>query len=441
VRRLDSFAKRVALIAAAGLTLRVLYALFIADYKLGAPFGDFFFYNWSADLIARGKGYLNPMTLAFVGHHEQTATHPPLWSFVLSIPSLLGGHSSRIGDVTTTAGYLPHRLFGCLIGATTILLVAYIARRVAGPRVGLLAAGLAAVYLPLIAVDASTMSETLYGPLIALVLLTAYRVFDRPTIARALALGLAIGLAALTRSEAIFLVPILVLPLAWRVRPHFVRVAVVASLGTALLVVPWTIRNYVVFHQVVVISTNEGSVWAGANCNPSYYGPGMGGWNVACLRKRSYRENEAQDSDANRRKGLDYMEGHASRLPLLVLVRILRSWNFYKPGEQASVAEAHPLRVEFANEVVYFLMLPLGAYGLLLLAKRKAFIWPLLAPFLLVTLVSAVLYGYPRFWHAAHIPLVVLAAAALVHLYDRRAVLRRVLTRPVAVDRVETGGA
>ena len=253
---------------------------------------------------------------------------------------------------------------------------------------------------------------------------------------------MSIGLATLTRSEALLLVPILVVPLAWRARgAGVVRIAAVACLGTALLVVPWTVRNYTVFHQVVLISTNEGSVWAGANCDSTYYGPGIGTWNVGCLPPRDFHQNEAQDSDANRRKGFDYAEAHASRLSLVVPVRILRTWNFFKPGEQAFVAEAHPLRVEYANLVVYFLMLPLAAYGMLLLVKRKVTVLPLVAPFVLATVMSATLYGYPRFWHAAHIPFVVLAAGALVHLYERRAVLRRVLTRPVAAERIGAGAA
>src|SRR5207247_8125740 len=98
------------------------------------------------------------------------------------------------------------------------------------------------------------MSETLFATLVALVLLCAYRLHDQPTSRRALALGLAIGLAALTRSEALFLIPILALPLAWRMRRDFVRIALVTCLGTALLVGPWVVRNAVVFHQVVIVS-------------------------------------------------------------------------------------------------------------------------------------------------------------------------------------------
>ena len=45
---------------------------------------------------------------------------------------------------------------------------------------GLIAAGLAAVYPTLIAADGALMSETLYGALVALALLAAYRLLDAP---------------------------------------------------------------------------------------------------------------------------------------------------------------------------------------------------------------------------------------------------------------------
>ena len=79
--------------------------------------------------------------------------------------------------------------------------------RAGGERLGLLAAGLCAVYPLMIAVDGALMSETLYGPLIAIVLLAAWRLLDHPGAWIALGTGAAIALAALTRSEALLLVP------------------------------------------------------------------------------------------------------------------------------------------------------------------------------------------------------------------------------------------
>ena len=107
--------------------------------------------------VVRGEpdGLLDPDVLAGLGHrHADLAVPEVRRGHGNRLDPGVGGHAPRIGDVTSTSGYMPHRLFGCLVGTATIVLVAYIARRVAGARVGLVAACIAAVYLPLIAVDA-----------------------------------------------------------------------------------------------------------------------------------------------------------------------------------------------------------------------------------------------------------------------------------------------
>ena len=88
----------------------------------------------------------------------------------------------------------------------------------------------------------------------------------------AFALGLAVGAAALTRSEGLLLV-LLLLPFAVRrAGPRRLRHLALAVAGTALLVVPWSIRTSLVFHRPVTISTGDGAVLAGSNAHSTYYG-------------------------------------------------------------------------------------------------------------------------------------------------------------------------
>src|SRR5205807_3574540 len=125
---------------------------------------------------------------------------------VLSVVSLLGG-----------TGELAHRSLGALLGAGTIVLIGLLGRRVSGERVGILAAAIAAVYPILVAADGALMSETLYGLLIAAALLVALRLLDRePGLPLAAALGALVGLATLTRAEALLLLPLLAWPVAAR---------------------------------------------------------------------------------------------------------------------------------------------------------------------------------------------------------------------------------
>ena len=89
------------------------------------------------------------------------------------------------------------------------------------------------------------MAESLYVPLIALSMLVAYRLLDRPGAVPAIGLGAVIGLATLTRSDALLLVPLLVLPLAYRLGRARLPLLAVCLLATALVLSPW-LANWLV---------------------------------------------------------------------------------------------------------------------------------------------------------------------------------------------------
>ena len=84
-------------------------------------------------------------------------------------------------------------------------------RRLAGDRAGLLAAGIAAAYPDLVAADGALMTESLFGALAAGMLLAALRLADAPGTGRAAVLGVVAGVAALARSEALLLLPLVLL--------------------------------------------------------------------------------------------------------------------------------------------------------------------------------------------------------------------------------------
>jgi hypothetical protein len=64
-----------------------------------------------------------------------------------------------------------------------------VARRIGGPRLALITAAIVALDPELWKWDSQVLSEPLYAPLTALVLLLAYRLSDRMTIGRAAVLG------------------------------------------------------------------------------------------------------------------------------------------------------------------------------------------------------------------------------------------------------------
>lgn len=390
-------------IVAAGVVIRVVYTLVEAPWP---PPGldDQFFFSAMPKLLADGEGFVAPFRFVFDHVTVATAEHPPFYSVVLAIPALVGLDSPDA-----------QRLAGSVFGAVTILALGLLGRRLAGERAGLIAAGLAAVYPTLIAADGALMSESLYGALAAVTLLLAYRLVDEPGAGRAIALGAVAGLAALTRGEALVLLPLALIGVLRR--PAGPRAALVALLAFAVVLTPWTVRNWITFDRPVLVATNSGTAIAGANCDETFAaGDRLGGWYPPCIQEHPGK-NEAEHHAEALRDGLRYAEDHAGRLPVVLAARLGRVWSVYKPF---AIPEGRSVRVQKAGVIMFFLLVPFAVYGVIVLRRRGVVTWILLAPFIIVAVTALATYGNLRFREPADLCTVVLAAVALDELLRRR---------------------
>jgi 4-amino-4-deoxy-L-arabinose transferase-like glycosyltransferase len=159
------------------------------------------------------------------------------------------------------------------LGALSVLLVFLITSRLWGRSIGLLAAGMAAVFPPLVLTSRDLLTESLFVPVVlaAVLCLLEYRRAAR--LGWAAAAGVLCGLAILTRNPG----PVLLVPLAagaWFLRPRLARRSLAGPavlLGCAALVVlPWTVRNAVEFGRFIPVTTGTGYALAGTY-NPSSY--------------------------------------------------------------------------------------------------------------------------------------------------------------------------
>ena len=165
--------------------------------------------------------------------------------------------------------------------------------------------------------------------------------------------GLAVGLAALTRGEGVLLVPLMVVPLTlgsravrWKLRVRAFLMAVVACLA---VLAPWAWRNEAVFSQSVLLSTNSNEVLVYANCDDTYYGDVIGFWQFGCQQQIRDPDgdgvsnfepsgDEAERSVYWRSVGVAYAREHVGRVPLVVLARIGRQWEVYQPIQNVHLA-------------------------------------------------------------------------------------------------------
>ena len=100
------------------------------------------------------------------------------------------------------------------------------------------------------------------GLWIALMLLYLVRYVDRLDLKKSAALGAILGLSILTTSGTmIFLPVVMALVILWAPAPGpAIKNSAVIALTAALLVSPWTLRNYSVFNEFVPVRTGLGQI-------------------------------------------------------------------------------------------------------------------------------------------------------------------------------------
>ncbi len=124
---------------------------------------------------------------------------------------------------------------------------------------------------------------------------------------------------------------------------------------------------------------------------------------------------------AYRSRALDYMQDHASKVPAVVAARVGRTWSIFRPMDMLEFnrGEGRERAVTAAGLLAYYPVLGLAIAGGFVLARRaRRRLWVLVVPVIVATIGVAVTYGQTRFRAAAEPSLVVLAAVALVVLWQ-----------------------
>lgn len=283
----------VAVVAGLTLVLRAAWVLLYGRTSAGP--NDTIFYLISSNSLAHGHGF---STL----YGEPTAHWPPGYPFGISL-------------LYRAFGPHPELALGLnvVLAVATAVLLYGLARRMFG-REGGLVAGLAFAVLPgPIFFTGLVLSETSF--VFGLVAFLALAVHVRDRRWAPVALGVAVGLTALTRGEGLLM---LVIPLAmwwdrrawrgWLVRGGLL-------LATALLVIlPWTIRNANVMHAFIPVATNASTtLWSGhnpsANGGPSFAPPEL----LARIKEKNSVAHEVGEARLLRREAISWARTHPRR--------------------------------------------------------------------------------------------------------------------------------
>jgi hypothetical protein len=210
----------------------------------------------NAARLVNGQGY----TFEFYGYRVNNPLQsfkPPLYTFFLAFflcctdrPALALGVSQAF------------------LSSLTCIFVYGIATTLSGKIVGLLSSVATAVYPVFVIQAARPFSVTLHTLLLGALIFLALHVLQRSRFYNWAIIGILVGLLALGRPSMLGLLPGILL-WVWlnrRAIENWHRAVPVIVLFTLLMILPWTIRNYHIHHQIVPISTHGGfTFWNGNN--------------------------------------------------------------------------------------------------------------------------------------------------------------------------------
>lgn len=405
--------------AAVGLLARIYYVLGVVRGRIGLS-GDAERYHLLGQALADGRGYIRPREPLQAALNIPTAEFPPAYPLLLAALDVVG-----LSSVTG------QRLFGALIGVVTIVVVAMLGSALAGRTAGVVAAWITALYPQLITFDGALLSEGLFAALVAASLLGVVRALDTTEVAPQrwwVLTSVATGIAVMTRTEALLLVPLLLIP-ATCVRHDgaaWARRAALACAGTATTLTLWTIRNAVALGRFQPFTNNSGTALAGANCDAVYSGVQIGGWRRDCVP--TYDPSQGSESaftDGVRRAGVDYASAHLSDLFRVVPARLGRTFGVWdiRTNLFFESLESRDYDWLWAGWIAWIVLAGFAVVGVVTLRAQGIRYWPLLMPLAMVVIMSVITYGNQRFRMGAEPSIIVFAAVGMVRCARRLAAL------------------
>jgi hypothetical protein len=194
-------------------------------------------YHDRAVALARGEGF------------GGSAHTPP------GLPIMLGGIYKMFGENIAFA-----RLAQTLLSSLMVIFLFFIARFVFGERTGFVAASIASIYPFFVFWTGAVITETLFVFLCAAGVLSVLCYLRKGKVAWNVLGGLILGYAALTRPVGLTM-PVFVFfsyGLFFRDIKKAVTGILIFSALFAMVILPWTLRNYVVFKKIVPVATGSG---------------------------------------------------------------------------------------------------------------------------------------------------------------------------------------
>jgi hypothetical protein len=343
--------------------------------------------------LATGKGFSNP----FRGDTGPTAWLAPVYPLMVAAAFKLFG-------AFTIRAFFSLVILNILFSSAVCVPLFYVGQRVGGIGVGSAAAWLWALFPGAIMVPFEWIWDTSLSALLATVLLWA--TLELPNASRWrdwCGYGFLWGFALLSNpslGSLLLPLPICAAYRAWKHGlPWLARPA--AALGLAILCcVPWTIRNYVVFHRLIPLRSNFAlELYIGNNENYDDKHPRYPG---AITKERElyryFRMGEIPFMDEERRKAVKFIVTHPRVEVILFAQRFVAFWTgIPHPMENFLNADSVLVRVLLLCATLSGIGALLGIVALV--CRRSPYAMPLAAFPIILPLVYYVTHTSLRYRH------------------------------------------
>jgi 4-amino-4-deoxy-L-arabinose transferase-like glycosyltransferase len=363
--------------------------------------------------IAIGHGFGSPF---------RADTGPTAWTAPI-YPYIVAGFFDIFGTYSYNA-FLSAIGLNMLCSALACVPLYYAGKRIRGPGLGAGAAWLWAVFPNAIIIPFQWIWDTSISTLLAATILWATLVLAESRRARDwIGYGLLWGLTLMTNPTLSSLLPLLLVWLgyrAWKERRPWIKNAALSAAVIVLCCVPWTIRNYIVFHAFVPTRSAFGmQLWIGNN---EHYSDRWAVWKDPLDNQDERNKYVAMGEIAymaeKRDEAIEFMLTHPRREAHMISRRFISTWT----GSATPIhdfLETHSLVIR--GLFVCNLLAGIGALaGIVVLWRREsvyafpAGVFPIVYPFA-EYLAQALL----RYRHPIDPIVMLLTAVALAEFWPR----------------------
>jgi 4-amino-4-deoxy-L-arabinose transferase-like glycosyltransferase len=333
-------------------------------------------------------------------------------------PLLLAASYAVFGDSKT-----PIRMLQAIADVISCLLLFSIGKKMFSEKVGLLAAAILALFPIQVLYISHLMTETIFTTILLLIVwVVVVKENESHVLAESVILGVLTGLGMMLRTT-MALIPLVIFLCRWKsgtpVKPNVRSLAILAA-AAFIMVSPWLVRNYAVFHRVSFTSNAGVNFWMGnhAGASGAYSFPKENNPLAAVA-------DDFDRSDLGFKLGFEFIRTHPLESAVTEVKKIAHFfaadyWLLvtmeYRP-EWASAKNASAVFARLSIVDILVLHLPyaavllLGTFGLICPARKDEekffFLCALLVYWLAVHLVfyADARYRFPI------VPIVILAAA------------------------------